>query len=387
MPHRRKSAVSVVALALATMSPSYTQPAPTMNIDPSWVRARPLTVAAVNELDLRRGQFAVSRTQEPVKMTSIETGLLLELPYRLVGTNAAGKKLDLVLDVEVGGGGLRFDPAKDAFIGKLFLGLRDKLDPSVSSPIGKTVSILVTAVADTVTPEQVTRTTTNQLRNVQILARRPGESVAVRIRPEFDQEGVELSIPVQREQLSMTVSPGSIQGFGLETADVTIRAPGGVQGNPISVQLRSVGARPNPSSVILSSSNPAKVLVRSRGVGVAELTAESDILMPATVTVDFEPPWGFGIAAALGGLVGGLIRFLMPLLGNTKKPRPRELALQTVLGILAGILTVAAYSVGINFLDVAPTAVVGEALVFTIAALGALSSGALFARQSPALSG
>jgi hypothetical protein len=45
-----------------------------------------------------------------------------------------------------------------------------------------------------------------------------------------------------------------------------------------------------------------------------------------------------------------------------------------VFGIVAGLLVATAYAVGINLLNLQPKATTGEALVFVLAALGALAS-------------
>ena len=335
--------------------------------------------SAAANVSLRTNEFLIGRSETPIQHILLNDTARFTLPYKIVGADRSGALVKLSPVIEVGGGGFRFDPNLDAFVGNLFIGLQDELKPEQASPLARAVRMLVTAAADSVGPASVLVNHTNlPFLPVEIVVRRPEETVSVRLRPEFDAVGMELAVPVRRPSLRIEVSPPNIQGLGLETADVTVSAQGAAINGPITVRLSSSGARPEPPTLMLEGSGTASATIRSRGLGSAELTASSDILQSATATVNFEAPWGFAIAAIAGGLVGGFLRFLMPLIGTTKKLRPRELALQVALGSLAGILTASAYAVGLNFLDVSPSAVVGEALVFTIAALGALASSTLF---------
>lgn len=383
----------VVTAALLASLPLLAQRA--LRIDPrtlgienirvvSPVRDATTVQATTASVALRADEFLIGRAETPIQHTVLENSARFTLPYKIVGSDRTGAMVKLSPVIEVGGGGFRFDPNLDAFVGNLFIGLQDELKPQQASPLARAVRMLVTATADSVGPASVLINHTNlPFLPVEIIVRRPEETVSVRLRPEFDSTGMELAVPVRRPSLHIEVSPPTIQGFGLETADVTVSAQGAAINGPITVRLSSSGARPEPPILTLEGSGTATTTIRSRGLGSAELTASSDILQSAAAEVNFQAPWGFAIAAIAGGLLGGFLRFLMPLIGTTKKLRPRELALQVALGSLAGILTASAYAVGLNFLDLSPSAVVGEALVFTIAALGALAGSTLFSASLP----
>lgn len=344
----------------------------------------PVAVAeAAPRVTLRAGEYLTGRTSEQLEVSKTASALRFRLPYKIVGADTVGQKVELSPVVEVEGGGLRFRPDQDIFVGTLQVGLENTLNPGSSASLGRNVQMLLTAAADTVSPGSVTFNHTNlPFRAIEITARRPGDVIAVRIRPEFDPDGLELEIPVQRPNLQLTVSPQRIQGLGLETADVTVSLPSGFGGGPVSVLLTSDGTRPEPSLLTVEDGGTAVASIRSRGLGDVVVTASTDVLAPATASVAFIPPWGFGLAAAAGGLLGAFVRYFMPLMGSRKKPQPRDLAIQVVVGVLAGLLTATAYAVGLNFLEVSPSAVVGEALVFTLAALGALASATLFAQRT-----
>lgn len=107
-------------------------------------------------------------------------------------------------------------------------------------------------------------------------------------------------------------------------------------------------------------------------------------MQPASITIAFAFPLAFLVSAFLGGLIGGIIRYVTLKMQHVEKILFMPLLVHVVLGVLAGFVTAVAYAVGINLLNVHPSATIGEALVFVIAALGAIASGTLVSRILPA---
>ncbi len=337
----------------------------------------------IESVRLRAGQYAAARLSEtPAEATSkTEDGnVRMQLPVRIVGTNAQGETLTLRPVVEVSGGGLRL-LSGSGFSGQIHIGLEDEERPTQTRPLGRSIQMLVTGAADSITPSTVSLDHTNlPFQTVDIAARSPSNDVQVHIRSDFDPAGIELSVPVVRPVLSVRASPRTIQGFGLETAELVVAARGAPGDRLPSVTLSSEKSRPEPPVVAIDpATGSGTATVRSSGVGAATVTAEAEGLQSTTETITFVFPWAFAIAALVGGLVGGLYQFIRKKSDEAKRINASGLAWHLVLGACAGFLGSVAYSVGLNLLPVGlhPAATVGEALVFVTAGLCAAGSGTL----------
>ena len=91
----------------------------------------------------------------------------------------------------------------------------------------------------------------------------------------------------------------------------------------------------------------------------------------------------FLVAAAVGGLAGSVVRE-----GHFKFSKKQAVAWSralgnTLAGAVVGLIAAVAYAVGINLVNVKPAASGGEALVFVIAALGALGGTELLRKALP----
>ena len=337
-----------------------------------------------NIVQLRPGEYLVARLGDSATLKATAATIQWGLPIRLVGADEAGQRVTLKPVVEVAAGGLRIRPGTPLFTGEIQLGIEDEERPTESHSLGRSIRMLISAEADSTVPNRVAINHTNlPFTSVRIVALQPGDSVRVRIRSDFDPEGIDILVPVVRPQLSLRVTPQSIQGLGLETAALTVRALGMSQPESVVVSLTSDRGRLEPTLVALSSSGTGSALIRSSGIGTARIDGEADPMLPDTVSVEFVFPWAFGIAALLGGLIGGVIRYLTLKFQRVSKISWTGLTAHVALGTLAGFVIAVSYAVGINLLNVYPSATTGEALVFVIAALGAVGSGGIVSRMVP----
>lgn len=331
----------------------------------------------VDFVQLRAGEFLFARVGATATSTTTPEQIRWNLPLRLIGADGAGERINLRPVVEIEGGGLRLDPTTGQFVGRIQIGIEDEDDPTESRPLGRTVRILVTADADSTIPGSAAIDHTNlPFALLRIVAARPGDSIRIRVRPDFDPTGVQLQVPVVRPQLTIRASPTRIQGLGLETADLAVRLEGIAIEDSLAVTLSANRSRPEPSIVWINRSATATALIRSNGIGTDSVVAEGPWFRPAFARIEFLIPWAFTGAALLGGLVGGIIRYLW----QKGKVSIGSLLLQILLGVLLGIVAAAAYAVGIRWRDVHPSATIGEAVVFVVAALGAWSSGRIAMR-------
>jgi len=314
------------------------------------------------------GEASQAQSQLPAPQGAPKTWAL---PYQLVGRNQAGTALNLQPIIVVDAGGLR--PAADgSFWGRIFAGVLDADRPDESHAIGRNITFLITGDLDSVKPQTISFDQTNHFEKVDLAAGSPPDPVRLQVRPTFDPQGQStppIEIPVLRGAIRLTVSPRRIQGLGLETARVSVQAVGVPPPDHLSVDLSSDRGWIDPAPVSLDASGLASATIRSVTTGTATLHAASIAsLAPGEVSVTFLFPWLFLGAALLGGGAGGLIRR-----ARAAPAERRSLWMDLlVLGILVGLVIACAYSVGINLLPFQPTAHAGEALVFVLAALGAI---------------
>lgn len=299
------------------------------------------------------------------------------LPYRVLsraedgpahsGPGARGRPSYLRPVIQVGGKGLSFADSLEGYRGRIYVGVQDSLDPDASAELSEPIHFLLDVSGGSAEPRDLIVEHTNlPFREVTVTTREIRDSVRLRVRSSVHSEPLPLTLPVSRPALSVTASPPSVPGLGLETTTLTVtadRLPAG--GVPVTVE--STMGRPEPSKLELSPDAPAQVTLRSTGLGATEVRVRSPGYRAASTRVRFGFPVAFLAAALLGGVAGGTARrFRKGGEGEETKPWIREAG----VAVLFGLIVAVAYAIGINLLGVEIGAGYGEALVFTLAALG-----------------
>lgn len=331
-----------------------------------------------DEITVRQGELLAARTVGNAVATEAGDKLKIRIPYQLSYMTPAGNAVDMQPVVEVEGGGFRPRRGALGFHGSLQLGLENTSDPTASDILEQDVNILVTAVADSVSRANLTLHHTNQpYEPVSIFATSPQDSVKVRIKPSFD-EGIEISIPVLRPKLSISVSPeNGIPGYGLGTAKINVQMSGVPDPTGMAVTLTSDLSEPEPSRIVLDAFGGGEATIRSSGRGRATLKAMSLLSQPATRVVAFLFPTAFLIFATVGGLLGGLAKFLRDRLDPSRKAAWKTIGLYLLSGLVFGFIVAGLSAIGINVSPVKPTANAGEALVCFLSALGGFAGSTL----------
>lgn len=324
-------------------------------------------------LTLRQGQLAVGRMAGSAKRISAGPDRQgWTLPYRILGVGKDGHDLDLQPLIEVDGGGFRpggGGAVVRAFFATVFMAVEDSLNPTESHALEPPIRMLVTAEVDELFPRNVEFRRTNEFVEVKLRVISPRDPVRMRFVPSFDPNGSEIELAVLRGGLKISVSPQSIQGFGLETASITVRASGLPEPRGALVTLSTDRGTPGGTSLELNESGLATTTLRSITTGVATLSAEAEGAAGGTATAIFVMPWLFLGASLLGGAAGALVRWGK---NRGKGGKRRGLGFDVGIGVVAGVIVAVAYAIGINLLDVRPAATAGEALVFVLAAFGGL---------------
>ncbi len=172
------------------------------------------------------------------------------LPLTLVTVNAEGVQLELQPIVEAGDG-LMMRGAGSAFTGALHVGVRNTVNPTGTETLGQPVQILVTGALGQISPQAVSVTHTNlPLVDVALEDPAPQEPVQLLVRASFVQEAFTIPVPVRRPRLVLEISPPSIQGFGVDTAVVSVRMEGVQDAAGRSVSLASTQGRLDPAPAV-----------------------------------------------------------------------------------------------------------------------------------------
>ena len=171
-------------------------------------------------------------------------------------------------------------------------------------------------------------------------------------------------VTVPTTMLRIRASPARIQGFGLETATLTVVVDDQLKGRLLV--LAATRGRLDADTLRLSESGVAVTTVRSGGWGEARIDGDVGSLAHGELILYYVFPWSVLVAGILGGAIGALVR--MRRVGHRKG---RSFAADMLLGSAAGLLAAIALALGVNLVGINLNVRFGEAAIFLVAALGA----------------
>jgi hypothetical protein len=253
---------------------------------------------------------------------------------------------------------LHFNGRRKLYEGSISVGIVELMPSGRTMDLSAPITFEVLGVA--AKPNQpVVEKTAPPFQTVAIEADNPNEAINVRVRSLLNptEESV-VSLPVERLHLRASVSPETIQGWGLEKATVAVWAEKSSAAG-YGVQLRSRLGRLEPPSLTLDPEARGVSSVRSVSTGKDRLIVEGVNFEPATVEVEYVLPLRFILAALVGGLLGGLPGSG----GRTRK---------VLHALVYGILVFGIFATGINLTGLALPQNAGEVVVFVVSAIGAL---------------
>jgi hypothetical protein len=374
-PGRAERAVLAVAVLLLATTPASAQ-ARDVNVralaGPKHVlsrdNVRPVAADVAN-IRIRPDQYVLARwAAEDLPTTPVRSpdAKAWAVGFGFIGVTAEGQEVRFRPIVETSGG-LGYAQDADGFQGQIFVGLVDLKNPAAAYQLPQPVTLLLTGQVDSVAPRQLEIAHTNlPFIEVTLGARDPRDQLELQVLASGTPERARVLIPVIRPRLELAASRQTIGGFGIETADVSVRAVGVSRPAGRVVTLSSDRGDVEPARVTLDEQGTGSARLRSVSVGTAMIEASSPPLAPASAPVQFAWPIAVLVAAIAGGMIGAY-------LGRVQRSRIRSVrALRSVVlaGLLTGIVVVALYAVGVNVLPIQPTATAGEALAFSLAAVG-----------------
>jgi hypothetical protein len=302
----------------------------------------------------------------PGSTTDTAAGVHVDLENRYIQSDATGQEvLTLSVRIAVAGGGLRYDPASQTFVGTVFIGLEDSARHAERLSLSRPIDVQVTGDAESVEPVSLRLTHTNvPFDSVRIRAGLTGDVVHLLVQPTFDPNVAPTPIPVVRPSLIVHVSPEAIPAFALQSATITISAPRTLSGQTVVISADRGALDTN--TLTLSPQGVATTKIRSGAPGVATVRVEVGDITARTATLRFSFPWSFIIASVLGSLVGALIRSR-----RTVDQSNRAVRVDVLLGLAYGLLGAVAYTLGLNLVGVELSVRVGDAATFVVSALAA----------------
>jgi hypothetical protein len=171
-------------------------------------------------------------------------------------------------------------------------------------------------------------------------------------------------VTVPKTMLRIRASPARIEGFGLETATLTIAANEELKGRLLVLAVSR--GRLDADTLRLSESAVAVTSVRSAGWGEARVEGDVGSLAHGELVLSYAFPWSFLGAGIFGGAIGALVR-----MRRSGHRQGRSFAADMLLGSAAGLLAAVALALGVNLVGLDLNVRFGEAAIFLFAALGA----------------
>jgi hypothetical protein len=208
----------------------------------------------------------------------------------------------------------------------------------------------------------------------------------VTLHSDWGERSFEVPIVPHNSKLGLSISETKIFGFGLGTAQLTIKrfAEDGRElsdSNSLVVNVSADHGKTDSSAVTIpAGQSHAEVTLRSVGLGAAQVSAEIDSLKAELPAVQFTFPFAYVLAAIGGGCLGGLGRFCKD---NKAAPKRKSKADEKrtakspvrylAEGCLVGFLIVAAVAAGLVLTRLPTTVIATELGALVIGTVGGFS--------------
>lgn len=296
-----------------------------------------------------------------------------QLPWRFWRVSDNGTlEQRLRIDIEIDGVGLTYSKSDDRYAGSIQVGVIDDAKPTGRNQLPSPVTLAVLGSADTFDPSDLSIDHTNiPFTKVHLAVREPGDSVAVRIRTDFDTGTYPIRVPVVRPRIRLAATPDRINGFGLESATLLVLLGGPASRDSVPVTLTATSGHLQDEQVWVRPGQMAKTVLWSRSIGRSSIRAETPDQFRDAVVLAFQFPWLFLVASVIGGALGSFIREWYQAKKANASISFKTIMVETPFGIAVGILVAGLQSVGINLLQFLPSNF-GEAAVALLAAIGAI---------------
>jgi hypothetical protein len=260
---------------------------------------------------------------------------------------------------------LRFNAASGRYEGRVAVGLIEMVASGVRRSLGASINFQLLGDVQSAPDMAAVTDTAPPFAFIKVSASDPGDSVRVRVMTNLAADPVPLELPVERSRLELA-GKTRLQGWGLETTDVTVSASDGAVSRGAKVSLTLDRGTIAPAQAVLDDAGTAVLTLRSDGTGGASLSARSARHREVQRAYQYDMPLRSMSASLLGGLGGGALRQF----GARRTGMRRRIA-EMLGAVLCGALVWGLFVLGVNVLGIALPSHGGEVLVAVVSALGA----------------
>lgn len=325
-------------------------------------------------------QFLAVRTNRMTEITMQADHAIGRLPLEILVPSASG--VTETLEVRFESTGLGWNSAAGKFVGEVLLGVVGKDAPSVSGSLATAVQMQVLAPPGSAVSRSDVPITRKGVPFERILlsSDKAQEPFNVRVLASFDAHGDDIAIAVRRPSLRLLVTPTVINGFGLETAELTVTTSEGADARGSVVFVTPARGRAGQTSLVLDASGAARTQIRSDGTGTTEIVVSSGPFGESRVPLQFRFPTPFLAAVGIATLLGSTVWVYVT---STKRKRSKAKRFgDWLIGVIAGFgITIAVFG-RVDLSDYLPflpddlgTEVTAFGVAFVIALVGVAVSG------------
>jgi len=262
--------------------------------------------------NLRVGEYiAVASDQIQLEPLSSAQGRTYSpFPTMLITRNADGTTRNLRIDDY--SDGFSWKKEDSSFEANISVAVSDMGNPASDAQLETPISIKISGQNLIGAPQAVVIGRLGFAGEKEVIVRSEGHSDPVRLtlRHEIDPQAPKnLDLPVSRPELTISANPPSIAGYGIESTEITISAPGTLaEGFPIT--LDSDAGTFDPKTIQIGTAGFATSRLWSDGTGKYAIGVLDDRFVVSGKPVHFLNPVSFLIAVALGAALGATFIYL-----------------------------------------------------------------------------
>jgi len=343
--------------------------------------ATPLQPAALRG-QLQAREIRVERVSSVAERPRVAANDALQwkVPLEIKARDNHGVTHTLRPHVEMIGAGLEWDRTLGRYIGKVRVWLEDQIAPASGYALEAPVAIEVGGEASDYDPPRWDVPNAGfPSKDVQIVVAgaRPRDTIQIKVaattsggQVALEEATAAIRMPLSGEPMTIRPVHQSVQGWGLENAELTITTSPSTSGQRLQVSVTSARGMTRAQSIPIDSLGHAIARIRSGTPGRDTIWVNLENRYMRFALVDHQPPWIFLLFAVGGGLVGSFLRTLGRPPSRSKHP-VRAFLIQQVIGVLCGIVTMGLYHVGFPILPAIATGQSGGILTGVVAAVGA----------------
>ena len=196
---------------------------------------------------------------------------------------------------------------------------------------------------------------------VSLLGDNIADSAQVKIITDSRPDGYETYVRV-RPALELRSLREELQGLGIQKVPITAFVLGSTSSDSLEVSITAEKGTVTPNTFYVHYNSPTTFELRSEGTGDITLTAYASITSNE-LTVKYIFPWIFILMATIGGMLGGLVKYI----SNKDKYKP---IISIVEGVFLGFFgAIAYYALGITLVQIEVVDIFNEFSVLGFSAL------------------